>query len=71
MNMNPAADTDVYKAFGLTIASDIALPELLRETDQACDADVYIERADLSQLGISETAATIIMRSTATNSCST
>ena len=48
MNMNPTAIRTIYKAFGLTIASDIALPELLRETDQACEADVYIEKADLT-----------------------
>ncbi|MFB5267892.1 aldolase [Paenibacillus enshidis] len=43
--------TAVYKAFGLTISSDIPLPELHEHT--CCHADhvhVFIQKADLSQL---------------------
>ncbi|WP_219837794.1 aldolase [Paenibacillus sp. R14(2021)] len=48
MNPNPAASRTVYKAFGLTIASEIVMPELLRESEQTGEADVYIELEDLS-----------------------
>lgn len=47
--MNPAGIRTVYKAFGLTIASEIALPELLQEADQASAADVCIQQEDLSR----------------------
>ncbi|WP_308638141.1 aldolase [Paenibacillus silvisoli] len=46
--MNPSVERTVYQAFGLTIASELALPELLREEEEACEADVHIQRKDLS-----------------------
>lgn len=42
-NTNP-----VYKAFGLTIASEVPLPEIPRHYGEGNAADVVIERADLS-----------------------
>ena len=62
--MNPTAIRTIYKAFGLTIASEIALPELLRETDKPATRMFISSKEDLSQAGTSEAAATIIMRST-------
>ncbi|MBP3961795.1 aldolase [Paenibacillus lignilyticus] len=47
--MNPAVKRTIYRAFGLTMASEIALPELLREAEQTCEADVYIDKDDLYQ----------------------
>ncbi|SFS54830.1 aldolase [Paenibacillus sp. BC26] len=47
--MNPAVKRTIYRAFGLTIASEIALPELLLGPEQACEADVYFEKEDLRQ----------------------
>nr|WP_274650404.1 aldolase [Paenibacillus humicola] len=41
---------NVYKAFGLRLASEIALPEALREPDQAGGPDVRIEWEDLKAL---------------------
>ncbi|SDX12464.1 aldolase [Paenibacillus sp. CF384] len=47
--MNPAVKRTIYRAFGLTIASELALPELLRDADQTCEAEVYIDKDDLNQ----------------------
>ncbi|NBD26355.1 phosphoenolpyruvate carboxykinase (ATP) [Paenibacillus glycinis] len=47
--MNPAAEHNIYTAFGLTIASELALPELLRETQPVGQADVHINQEDLSR----------------------
>ena len=40
----------VYKAFGLTIASEIPLPELPQLSGVGNVTDIVIERADLSQV---------------------
>ncbi|SFI28506.1 hypothetical protein SAMN02799624_00118 [Paenibacillus sp. UNC496MF] len=48
--MNPAAQGKAYRAFGLGIASEFDLPELLPDTEPAGEADVRIRREDLTAI---------------------
>lgn len=46
--MRVTANPLVYRAFGLTIQSEIELPELMKASEELPQVDIFIETADLS-----------------------